>query len=80
MLSKELKEYGEQKGVGITSAKRLGEFLGDEIVKGKGLNCNFVISKKPLGSPVAERSIPISIFNAEEGIRKKFLKKWLKEQ
>ena len=32
-MSKQLSEYGEQKSTGITTAKRLAEFLGDEMVK-----------------------------------------------
>lgn len=45
MLSKDIKEYGESKGVAINSARRLAEFLGPEVIKGKtGLNCYFVIS------------------------------------
>lgn len=79
VLSKSLAEYDNQKGVAITAAKRMSEFLGEEIVQGKGLNCSFIISRKPVGSPVNERSIPISIFSTDESVKKKFLKKWLKE-
>jgi DNA polymerase epsilon subunit 1 len=57
----------------------MAEFLGTEIIKGKGLNCSFIISKKPLDLPVADRSIPISIFNADYNVKKKYLRKWLKE-
>lgn len=32
-MSKQLQDYGAQKSVGITTAKRLAEFLGDEMVK-----------------------------------------------
>lgn len=32
-MSKQLSEYGEQKSTGITTAMRLAEFLGDEMVK-----------------------------------------------
>jgi DNA polymerase epsilon subunit 1 len=32
MLSKEIKDYEAIKGVGITAAKRMGEFLGKEMV------------------------------------------------
>ena len=79
VLSKSLGEYDAQKGVAITAAKRLSEFLGEEIVQGKGLNCQYIISRKPVGCPVNERSIPISIFSTEDGVRRRFLKKWLKE-
>jgi DNA polymerase epsilon subunit 1 len=45
-LSRELEDYGEQKSTSISAAKRLGEFLGEEMVKGKGLACQFIISQK----------------------------------
>jgi DNA polymerase epsilon subunit 1 len=64
----------------ISTAKRLAEFLGDEMVKDKGLNCKYVISKKPEGTTVTERAIPIAIFQAEPSVQKHFLKKWLKAQ
>ncbi|KAL4468704.1 hypothetical protein ABPG74_005207 [Tetrahymena malaccensis] len=79
VLSKELAEYGEQKGVGITCAKRLKELLGPDIVKGKSLCCNYVMSKKPQEASKAERAIPIQIFNSDPTIKKKFLRKWLKD-
>ena len=47
----------------MTAARRLAEFLGDEILReGGGLNVKFIISKLPSGSKVAERAIPTSIF------------------
>ena len=39
MLSKSIEEYDQMKGVAITAAKRMTEFLGSERTKGKGLNC-----------------------------------------
>ncbi len=79
-MSKSLEEYGAQKSTSISTAKRLAEFLGDEMVKDKGLNCKYVISKKPEGTTVTERAIPIAIFQAEPSVRKHYLKKWLKAQ
>ena len=32
MLSKTIEEYDDRKGVALTAAKRMGEFLGEEIV------------------------------------------------
>jgi len=58
VLSRPLGDYGEQKGVGITAAKRLREFLGEDIVKGKGIRCDYVISAKPTKSTTTERAIP----------------------
>lgn len=45
-LSRELSDYGEQKSTSISAAKRLAEFLGEEMIKGKGLSCQFIISQK----------------------------------
>lgn len=54
-MSKKLEDYGEQKSTSISTAKRLAEFLGDQMVKDAGLACKYVISKKPDGAPVTER-------------------------
>ena len=79
-MSKSLEEYGEQKSTSISTAKRLSEFLGDQMIKDKGLACKFIISLKPAGDPVASRAIPIAIFSAEEEVKKYYLRKWLKDQ
>lgn len=76
-MSKTLAEYGKQKSTSITTAKRLGEFLGAEMVKDKGLACKYVIARKPIGSPVAERAIPTTIFSSETEVKQKFLRRWL---
>ncbi len=72
------------------------------MVKDAGLACKFIISKKPEGSPVTERAIPLAIFEvmqcclnidlqpfslqlnvcsfqAEESVRRHYLRKWLKD-
>ncbi|XP_028851833.1 DNA polymerase epsilon catalytic subunit A isoform X2 [Denticeps clupeoides] len=77
-MSRKLEDYGEQKSTSISTAKRLAEFLGDQMVKDAGLSCRYVISRKPEGSPVTERAIPLAIFQAEAGVKKHFLRKWLK--
>ncbi|RUS33948.1 DNA directed, epsilon, isoform CRA_a [Jimgerdemannia flammicorona] len=78
-MSKTLEDYGAQKSTSISTAKRLAEFLGDQMVKDKGLACKFIISAKPIGAPVTERAIPVVIFTAESSVRKHFLRKWLKD-
>lgn len=78
-MSKTLEEYGTQKSTSISTAKRLAEFLGDQMVKDKGLACKFVIAAKPAGAPVAERAIPVAIFSAEESVKRHFLRKWIKD-
>ncbi|XP_067928568.1 DNA polymerase epsilon catalytic subunit A-like [Watersipora subatra] len=77
-MSRKLEDYGSQKSTSISTARRLAEFLGDQMVKDAGLSCRFIISKKPEGSPVTERAIPLAIFQCEVSLRKHYLRKWLK--
>lgn len=77
-MSKTLEEYGNQKSTSITTAKRLAEFLGEQMIKDKGLNCKYIISARPKNLPVTERAIPVTIFSAEDSIKEYFLRKWLK--
>ena len=77
-MSKKLEDYGKQKSTSISTAKRLAEFLGNDMVQSSGLSCRFVIAKKPEGVPVTERAIPLLIFQAEPQVRTHYLKKWLK--
>ncbi|KAL9600996.1 MAG: hypothetical protein Q9219_002818 [cf. Caloplaca sp. 3 TL-2023] len=79
-MSKSLEEYGAQKSTSITTAKRLAEFLGAQMVKDKGLNCKYIISAKPKSAPVTERAIPVAIFAAEEQVKRYFLRRWLREE
>ncbi|TFJ85676.1 hypothetical protein NSK_003184 [Nannochloropsis salina CCMP1776] len=78
-ISKTLDQYGDQKGASLTTASRLADFLGPDMVKDKGLNCRLVIANRPHGAPVTERAIPTAIFSTEPGVRKHFLRKWLKD-
>ena len=76
MLSKPLSEYGKLKSTAVTCAKRMGELLGEELVKDKGLNVKFVICKKPLDVPISERTIPTIVFQTEPSIMRSYIKKW----
>ncbi len=76
-MSKTLAEYGGQKSTSISTAKRLAEFLGSQMVKDKGLACKFIISAKPVGAPVTERAVPVAIFSAEDSVKRSYLRKWL---
>eukprot|EP00741_Cyanophora_paradoxa_P006031 tig00000970_g5849.t1 len=78
-MSRSLEDYGQQKSSPITTARRLAEFLGASMVKDKGLNCTYVISRLPQGAPVTERAVPIAIFSAEEAVMKRHLRAWLKD-
>lgn len=78
-MTKTLEEYGTQKSTAITTARRLAEFLGEQMVKDKGLNCKYVISSRPKHAPVTERAIPVAILSADESVKRHYLRKWLKE-
>ncbi|ODN97119.1 DNA polymerase epsilon catalytic subunit A [Cryptococcus amylolentus CBS 6273] len=78
-MSKTLAEYAGQKSTSISTARRLAEFLGEQMVKDKGLACRFIISAKPQGAPVTERAVPVAIFTAEESVKRHYLRKWLKD-
>ncbi|XP_055908659.1 DNA polymerase epsilon catalytic subunit 1 isoform X2 [Eupeodes corollae] len=78
-MSKKLEDYGAQKSTSISTAKRLAEFLGDQMIKDAGLACKYVISKKPEGFPVTERAIPLAIFQCEKSIRSSYLRRWLRD-
>jgi hypothetical protein len=49
---------------------------GDERIKDKGLNCTYIIARRPEGSPTSERAIPCSIFSAEPPVARAWLRKW----
>eukprot|EP00644_Phytophthora_capsici_P000698 jgi/Phyca11/533658/estExt2_fgenesh1_pg.C_PHYCAscaffold_160024 len=78
-MSGKLDEYVGQKSTSITTARRLGEFLGEEMIKDKGLTCKMIIAARPYGEKVTERAIPTAIFATEDAVKKHFLKKWLKD-
>ncbi|OBT56071.1 DNA polymerase epsilon subunit 1 [Pseudogymnoascus sp. 24MN13] len=78
-MSKTLAEYGTQKSTSITTAKRLADFLGEQMIKDKGLNCKYIICARPKSAPVTERAIPVAIFSAEASVKRYYLRKWLKE-
>ncbi|XP_031270603.1 DNA polymerase epsilon catalytic subunit A-like [Pistacia vera] len=77
-MSKSLAEYGEQKSCAVTTAKRLSDFLGDTMVKDKGLLCHYIVAFEPRGTPVSERAVPVAIFETNPEIMKYYLRKWCK--
>lgn len=77
-MSKSLEDYGDMKSTSISTAKRLAEFLGDAMIKDKGLSCKFIIASQPNGAPVAQRAIPTAIFQADPQVRDYHLRKWLR--
>uniref|UniRef100_A0A0K0CTA2 DNA polymerase epsilon catalytic subunit n=1 Tax=Angiostrongylus cantonensis TaxID=6313 RepID=A0A0K0CTA2_ANGCA len=76
-MSRKLEDYGGQKSTSISTARRLAEFLGTDMVKDAGLACKFVISRHPVGSPVTERAVPIAIF--QDNVKCHYLKLWTKQ-
>uniref|UniRef100_A0A0N5A7C7 DNA polymerase epsilon catalytic subunit n=1 Tax=Parastrongyloides trichosuri TaxID=131310 RepID=A0A0N5A7C7_PARTI len=78
-MSRKLSEYEGQKSTSITTAKRMAQFLGDNMVKDAGLACKFIISQKPLDAPVTERAIPLAIFQTNFATQAKYLRKWTKD-
>lgn len=78
-MSKKLEEYGDQKSTSISTAKRLAEFLGDQMIKDVGLQCKYIISEKPCGAPVTERAVPMAIFQSEPSVRRHYMRRWLKD-
>ena len=78
-MSKTLEEYGNQKSTSISTARRLAELLGQDMVKDKGLNCKMVIAAKPEGAPVTERAIPVAVFQMEEAVQRYYLRRWCKD-
>lgn len=77
-MSRKLDDYEKQRSCAITTAKRLAEFLGQEMIKEKGLACSYIISKKPAGTMVTDRAIPVAIFSIEPIKQRYFLAQWLK--
>lgn len=75
-MSKGMDEYEGRKSCAITTANRLAQFLGDERIKDKGLNCQYIIAKKPENQPTSARAIPVSIFSADPNVARNYLRKW----
>lgn len=79
-MKKTLAEYGSTKSARTTTARRLAELFGDEIIRDKGLVCEYIVSAKPDSAPVSERCIPASVFRLSDTDRTLlFLKKWTKD-
>ena len=78
-MSKTVEEYGIQKSTSITTARRLAEFLGEEMVRDRGLACKFIIANRPAGTPIAARAIPVAIFYSEDDVKTRCLRRWLKD-
>ena len=78
-MSETVEDYGDRRSTSISTARRLAEFLGAEMLLDKGLNCKYIIAAKPEGAPTSERAIPTDIFQADEAVKKRYLRQWLKD-
>ncbi|KAF0723385.1 hypothetical protein Ae201684_017725 [Aphanomyces euteiches] len=78
-MSGRLEDYGNQKSTSITTARRLGEFLGAKMLQDKGLTCKLIVLTRPYGEKVTERAVPSAIFSAEPAVKKHFLRKWCRD-
>ena len=76
-MSKSVADSGDLKSASITTVKRIAAFLGDSILKEKGIACHLVIANRPVDASATERAIPIQIFSADEQVKRSFLRKWL---
>ncbi|KAK7262191.1 hypothetical protein RJT34_29753 [Clitoria ternatea] len=77
-MSKSLADYGEQKSCAVTTARRLADFLGNTMVKDKGLRCQYIVASEPKGTPVSERAVPVAIFETDAEVMKFYVRKWCK--
>ena len=78
-MSKTIEEYGDKRSCAITTATRLNQFLGGDVLKYASLSCTYVIAKKPEGLPVSERAIPVTIFKADSSVRRQYLSLWCRD-
>ncbi|KAF6991861.1 hypothetical protein CFC21_008910 [Triticum aestivum] len=67
-MSKSLVHYGEQKSCAVTTAKRLAEFLGDSMVKDKGLHCQYIVA--PESEATLVTAVPVAVFETDTEIAK----------
>ena len=80
-MSKPLADYlrAGQKSSAITCAKRIEELLGPQMVRDRGLVCQYVIASRPAGAQVTERAIPVQVFSSPPPIRRQRMLRWLRE-
>ena len=77
-MSKSMAEYEGRKSCAITTALRLGSFLGDARVRDKGLKAEYIVSKYPEGLSTTERCIPVVILSSAPAVARTHIQKWCK--
>lgn len=78
-MSKSVEDSGDLKSSSITTVRRIAAFLGESILKEKGISCHLVIANRPMDASATERAIPVQIFSADESVKRSFLRKWLND-
>jgi len=61
-MSKSLEDYGDRKSCATTTARRLADFLGDEMVKDKGLSCRYIVARDPQVNFLLNISVVLNVF------------------
>ena len=78
-MSRSLVSYGKQKSCAITTANRLRE-LFPQLSLEKGITCRYLITKEPRNLSVAQRAIPVEVFQHPEETCNFFIEKWTKQR
>ncbi|GBG32491.1 DNA polymerase epsilon catalytic subunit A [Hondaea fermentalgiana] len=78
-MSRKVEEYGDRKSVAMTTARRLSEIFGAEMIRDAGLNCKLLIARKPVGEMTTARAIPAVIFSLGEDAKRQALRRWLRD-
>ncbi|CAF3999768.1 unnamed protein product [Rotaria sordida] len=79
MLYSHAKDISDKELFELISERRtiLAEFLGEDVIKDKGLCYRFDIANVPRDVPITARAIPLAIFQSQQSIRNHYLRKWL---
>lgn len=78
-MSRKVADYGDQKSVAMTTALRLSEIFGAEMIRDAGLNCKLLIARQPVGEMTTSRAIPAVIFSLSEDVKRQALRRWLRD-
>ncbi|ORD95086.1 DNA polymerase [Enterospora canceri] len=73
-MSKDVGDYCTKKSNILSTAKKLAEMLGDDVLKEK-LKCEFIVTKYPESDSTADRVIPVIVFKSAE--KEYYLEKWI---
>lgn len=73
-MSKDITEYCDKKSNILSTARKLAEILGDDVLEEK-LKCEFIVSKYPDCESTADRVLPVIVFKSKD--KQMFLEKWL---